>query len=71
MELTPFLFGLYKLVKYLLYPLTWVLLLMTMTTVLLCLPSSPRRLDTRELGCQRVGPTADDFEPACGPSPPR
>jgi uncharacterized SAM-binding protein YcdF (DUF218 family) len=44
MELTPFLFGLYKLVKYLLYPLTWVLLLMTMTTVLLCLPSSPRRL---------------------------
>ena len=44
MELTPFLFGLYKLVKYLLYPLTWVLLVMTMTTVLLCLPPSHRRL---------------------------
>ncbi|HEU4500762.1 MAG TPA: YdcF family protein [Nitrospira sp.] len=44
MELTPFLFGLYKLVKYLLYPLTWVLLVMTMTTVLLCLPLSHRRL---------------------------
>ena len=44
MELTPFLFGLYKLVKYLLYPLTWVLLVMTMTTVLLCLPPSHHRL---------------------------
>jgi Uncharacterized conserved protein len=44
MELTPFLFGLYKLVKYLLYPLTWTLLMMTMTTVLLCLPLSHRRL---------------------------
>jgi uncharacterized SAM-binding protein YcdF (DUF218 family) len=44
MELTPFLFGLYKLVKYGLYPLTWVLLLMALTSLWLLLPSHPRRL---------------------------
>ena len=44
MELTPFLFGLYKLVKYALYPLNWVLLLMMLTTLLILLPSHPRRL---------------------------
>ena len=44
MELTPFLFGLYKLVKYGLYPLNWVLLLMTLTTLWLLLPLHPRRL---------------------------
>lgn len=44
MELTPFLFGLYKLVKYSLYPLNWVLLLMMLTTLLILLPSHPRRL---------------------------
>jgi len=32
MELTPFWFGLYKLVKYGIYPLNWVLLLMALTT---------------------------------------
>ena len=30
MELTPFLYAVYKLVKYALYPLTWVLLAMTL-----------------------------------------
>ena len=41
MELTPFLFGVYKLVKYALYPLNWVLLVMMLTTLLLWLPFSP------------------------------
>ena len=44
MELTPFLFGVYKLVKYVLYPLNWVLLLMTLTTVSLLLPFTHQRL---------------------------
>ena len=44
MELTPFLFGVYKLVKYGLYPLNWVLLLMTLTTLLVLLPLHHRRL---------------------------
>lgn len=50
MELTPFLFGLYKLVKYGLYPLSWVLLLMTTTTLLLLLPSHPGRLKWARIG---------------------
>jgi len=49
-ELTPFLFGLYKLVKYALYPLSWVLLLMSLTTVLLLLPMTPRRLRWARIG---------------------
>jgi uncharacterized SAM-binding protein YcdF (DUF218 family) len=44
MELTPFFFGLYKFVKYGLYPLTWVVLLLGMATVLALLPFSPTRL---------------------------
>ena len=44
MELTPFFFGLYKFVKYGLYPLTWVVLLLGMATVLALFPFSPRRL---------------------------
>jgi uncharacterized SAM-binding protein YcdF (DUF218 family) len=44
MELTPFFFGLYKFVKYGLYPLTWVGLLLAVATVLALLPFSPRRL---------------------------
>jgi uncharacterized SAM-binding protein YcdF (DUF218 family) len=44
MELTPFFFGLYKFVKYGLYPLTWVVLLLGVATVLALLPFSPRRL---------------------------
>lgn len=44
MELTPFLFGVYKLVKYGLYPLNWVLFLMTLTTLLLLSPLHHRRL---------------------------
>lgn len=43
MEMTPFFFGLYKLVKYGLYPLTWVLLCAMMALVLAWLPYSPRR----------------------------
>jgi len=49
-ELTPFLFGIYKLVKYALYPLSWVLLLMSLTTVLLLLPMTPRRLRWARIG---------------------
>ncbi len=44
MELTPFFFGLYKFVKYGLYPLTWVVLLLGMATVLALFPFSPTRL---------------------------
>ena len=44
MELTPFLFAVYKLVKYALYPLNWVLLVMTLTAVWLWLPFTPQRL---------------------------
>ncbi|MDO8357474.1 MAG: YdcF family protein [Nitrospirota bacterium] len=44
MELTPFFFGLYKFVKYGLYPLTWVVLLLGAATVLALFPFSPTRL---------------------------
>ena len=44
MELTPFFFGLYKFVKYGLYPLTWVVLLLSAATVLALFPFSPTRL---------------------------
>ncbi len=43
MELTPFLFALYKFVKYALFPLNWVLFIMALTTVLLMLPVTPKR----------------------------
>jgi len=43
-ELTPFFFGLYKFVKYGLYPLTWIVLLLSLATVLVLFPSSPNRL---------------------------
>ena len=44
MELTPFFFGLYKFVKYGLYPLTWVVLLIAVATLLALFPFSPTRL---------------------------
>ena len=44
MELTPFFFGLYKFVKYGLYPLTWVVLLLSAATILALFPFSPKRL---------------------------
>ena len=44
MELTPFFFGLYKFVKYGLFPLTWVVLLLSAATVLVLFPFSPKRL---------------------------
>jgi uncharacterized SAM-binding protein YcdF (DUF218 family) len=50
MELTPFFFGLYKLVKYALYPLNWVLLILSLTTLLLMLPFTPQRLRWARLG---------------------
>jgi uncharacterized SAM-binding protein YcdF (DUF218 family) len=50
MELTPFLFALYKLVKYALYPLNWVLMVMTLTTLWLLLPSTPQRLRWARIG---------------------
>ena len=37
MELTPFLFGLYKLLKYAVYPLTWVWVLLGCATVMVML----------------------------------
>ncbi len=50
MELTPFLFGLYKFVKYGLYPLTWVVLSLGLTTGLILLPSNPSRLRWVRIG---------------------
>jgi len=50
MELTPFLFGLYKAAKYILYPLSWVLILSAVTTGLLLLPSTPSRLRWARVG---------------------
>ena len=44
MELTPFFFGLYKFVKYGLYPLTLVSLLLVVATILALFPFSPTRL---------------------------
>jgi uncharacterized SAM-binding protein YcdF (DUF218 family) len=44
MEPTPFFFGLYKFVKYGLYPLTWIALLLGLATVLALFPYSPRRM---------------------------
>jgi len=44
MEMSPFLFGLYKLAKHLLYPLTWLTLLLAVLVVLVSGPFSPRRI---------------------------
>ncbi len=44
MELSSFLFGLYKLLKYLVYPFTWLCLLLGILTLLAYLPASPQRL---------------------------
>jgi len=50
MELTPFFFGLYKLVKYGVYPLTWVVFLASATMLLTWLPpSSARQRWTRSM----------------------
>lgn len=43
MELSPFLFGLYKFVKFGVYPLTWIAALSGMTFLLAWLPASPAR----------------------------
>ena len=50
MELSPFLFAVYKLVKYALYPLNWVLLVMMLTTLQLYLPITPQRLRWARIG---------------------
>ncbi|MET0516132.1 MAG: YdcF family protein [Nitrospiraceae bacterium] len=44
MELSPVLFATYKLLKYLLYPLSWIIALMTLSLFLSLLPASPRRV---------------------------
>ncbi|MBM4123252.1 MAG: YdcF family protein [Nitrospira sp.] len=44
MEMSPFLFGLYKLVKYGIYPLTWLSLFLVALAFLVAFPISPRRL---------------------------
>jgi uncharacterized SAM-binding protein YcdF (DUF218 family) len=43
MELSPFWFGLYKLVKYVVYPYTWLCLAAGALAALTFLPASPRR----------------------------
>jgi len=44
MELSPFFFGLYKLVKFAVYPFTWLFVLLGCLTVLVVSPVSPPRL---------------------------
>lgn len=44
MELSPALFATYKILKYLLYPLSWIIGLMIITLLISLLPVSPRRL---------------------------
>jgi uncharacterized SAM-binding protein YcdF (DUF218 family) len=44
MEMSPFFFGVYKLIKYLLYPLTWVCLLLIALFLIARAPIEPRRL---------------------------
>ena len=44
MDMSPFLFGLYKLVKFAVYPFTWLFVLLGVLTVLVVSPVSPRRL---------------------------
>lgn len=50
MEMTPFFFGLYKLVKYGLYPVTWVTILIGTTAFLACLPYNPSRFRRVRIG---------------------
>ncbi len=44
MEMSPFLYGLYKLAKFLVYPYTWLFLWLGVLTLLVFSPTSPRRL---------------------------
>ncbi len=44
MEMSPFIFGLYKLVKYAVYPLTWIVLILGFVVLLTILQISQRRL---------------------------
>jgi uncharacterized SAM-binding protein YcdF (DUF218 family) len=44
MELSPFWFGFYKLVKYLVYPYTWLVLLLSLLMLMVFWPHSARRL---------------------------
>ena len=44
MELSPFWFGLYKLVKYLVYPYTWLVLLLGLLVLLVFWPQPAKRL---------------------------
>ncbi len=43
MEPSPFLFGLYKLAKFAVYPFTWMFALLALVAILAALPGSPRR----------------------------
>lgn len=43
MEMTPFFFAAYKLVKYAVYPLTWVIACLSFACLLASLPPSPKR----------------------------
>lgn len=44
MEMSPFLFGVYKLVKLILYPFTWIVVLTTAAIILALMPMSRARL---------------------------
>jgi uncharacterized SAM-binding protein YcdF (DUF218 family) len=44
MELSPFWYGLYKLAKYAVYPLTWITLFLSLAALLAAFPASPGRI---------------------------
>ncbi len=55
MDLTPMWFGVYKASKYLLYPLSWIVIAGLLTLLLACLPVTPRRTTwVRRLACCTV-----------------
>lgn len=43
MDMTPFFFAAYKLVKYGIYPLTWIIVCLSVACWLACLPATPTR----------------------------
>lgn len=43
MDLSPAWFGVYKLAKFAIYPLSWIVMAAMATLVIACLPVTPRR----------------------------
>ena len=61
MDMSPFFFGLYKFVKYGVYPMSWIIGCIATALVLAWLPYSPRRQQWRTLvaRCRLPAPISD------------